>query len=37
MYTFVTSFNKEGYDTYAKHMLESISEKSADLISLDIF
>lgn len=27
MYTFVTSFNKEGYDTYAKHMLESISEK----------
>jgi len=27
MYTFVTSFSKEGYETYAKHMLESVKEK----------
>jgi len=27
MYTFVTSFSKEGYESYAKHMLESIKEK----------
>lgn len=27
MYTFVTSFNEEGYHEYAKHMLESVAEK----------
>ena len=27
MYTFVTSFSKEGFDSYAKHMLESVKEK----------
>lgn len=27
MYTFVTSFSKEGFDSYAKHMLESVKDK----------
>ena len=27
MYTFVTSFSENGYETYAKKMLESIVEK----------
>ena len=27
MYTFVTSFSEEGYNTYAKEMLQSVAEK----------
>ena len=27
MYTFVTSFSEEGYNTYAKEMLESVASK----------
>ena len=27
MYTFVTSFSEEGYNSYAKEMLQSVAEK----------